>query len=204
MIKLVNSFGMIRTLLQQRKFKLLSILRKIFGLKTEAFEATPKPEPKPDKDKKKKGGKGRNGRKDYPGAESIEIPHEVLQVADLCPECKDGQLIDAERAVEYVWTGQPPLKLEILLLQRLLCPTCKTSFTAEVPEDYRIKTVDDSGCERKCGQCDASASANSTVAQMRYQNGVPHHRLAQIQDAAGTPLPASSQSRMLLGHLLFP
>jgi transposase len=196
-VKLVSAFGMIRTLLQQRKFKLLSLLRKIFGLKTESFESKPKPDPKPDAEKKRKGGKGRNGRNDYPGAESIEIKHETLKSEDTCPECKDGQLTDGESAVEYVWTGQAPLKLEILLLQRLICPTCKATFTASIPEHYRIKTVDDSGCERKCGQCDASASANATVAQMRYQNGVPNHRLAQIQDAAGTPLPASSQSRMV-------
>lgn len=41
-------------------------------------------------------------------------------------------------------------------------------------------------------------SADAAVAYLRYQFGVPHHRLAMIQESSGMPLPAATQWHMVL------
>ena len=124
--------------------------------------------------------------------------HEALKEGDDCPECGAGKLNEAdEEGVAYCWSGGSPIKLDMLLLQRLICPSCKTTLTAAVPSSYRPHPVDDSGDEKKCGDCDADSSANATVTCMRYQFGVPNYRLGQIQDRSGVPLPPGTQERMM-------
>jgi hypothetical protein len=49
----------------------------------------------------------------------------------------------------------------------------------------------------KTGTVDANASANAMVAGMRFEYGVPHYRLAKIQERRGMALPAANQDRMI-------
>jgi hypothetical protein len=59
------------------------------------------------------------------------------------------------------------------------CADCQQTFTASLPDEATGTKYD--------------ASLDATLAVMRYGLGVPHNRLAQFQQWAGIPLPASSQ-----------
>lgn len=119
-----------------------------------------------------------------------------MKPGDPCPECLKGSLTEIEEGVDYEWSGNSPLSLKVFLLARLICHSCKTTFTADSPVQ---KTVDDADSpdEEKTGRCDKNAKANATVGCLRFQYGVPHYRLAKIQKNSGMALPVSTQYRML-------
>lgn len=195
LLKILSLVRTLRQLLHKRSLGLLSLLRKLFGVKTEKHLADKDPK---NKDIQARGGRhGRCGREGYPGADKIEVKHPDLAPRQRCPECNKGRLSEVEPAVDYAWQGQAPLKLDIYLLQRLLCPTCKTYFTAPSPASGLTRTVDDSEDEVKAGIVDSNASANAMVAGLRFEFGVPHFRLAKIQERRGLGLPPSNQDRMI-------
>lgn len=102
-------------------------------------------------------------------------------------------MTEVEPAVDYAWQGQAPIKLDIYLLQRPLCPDCKTYFTAPSPSSGLSKTVDDTQDETKVGIIDANASANAMVAGLRFEFGVPHYWLEKIKERRGLALPPANQ-----------
>lgn len=199
LLRILKFLVTLQTLLATRRLGLMALLRKIFGLKTELKSGTARDKigknPKSGNTASPKA--GRNGRDDYPGARKIACSHETLKVGDLCPSCQEGKLTEVEPSVAYEWHGQPPLSLSIYLLQRLLCAICKTSFTAKTPEGAASKTVDDAGDDCKVARCDANARANTMVASLRYEYGVPGYRLAKIQSRHGLALPEGTQWRMI-------
>ena len=194
---ILNVIANLRQLVEKRKFGLLKLLRQLFGFKTEKKDqkqrlgGTAGPG-----SKSSSGSGGRAGRNDYPGADSEKIEHESLNTGDNCPECMRGCLCEAEDGVDYEWSGNSPLSLKVFHLGRLICHSCKTTFTADSPV---LKTVDDSESpeEEKTARCDKNAKANATVGCLRFQYGVPHYRLAKIQNNSGMSLPVSTQYRML-------
>ena len=194
LVSILNVFISLRQLVEKRKLGLLKLLRQIFGFKTEKSDQ--KSRKRITSESNNKSG-GRKGRDDYPGAVKSHIKHESLSVNDKCPECITGKLSDAEEGVDYEWEGNSPLVLKIFLLERLICSSCKSTFTASSPVR---KTVDDSDCEEaeKTGRCDKNAKANATLANLRFQYGVPHYRLAKIQNQMGMGLPVATQYKMLL------
>lgn len=204
--KLIKSFvttvTTLKTLLERRTGRLLTILRKIFGLKTETHaKSGRRPGDNDKKDeaadkKKRKGGKGRNGRENYPGAKKIRIEHECLKSGDTCPECQGSKLKETQDGVAYRWTGQSPLVLNLYALQRLLCEACKATFSAIVPGEKRDKTgLDPSTSEFRGAVKEriVDASCAAAIASLRFEMGVPHFRLAEIQAQQGVPLAPSSQ-----------
>lgn len=195
LLKIISLVQTLRTLLQKRSLGLLSLLRKLFSIKTEKHDVPEKS--KNENIQPRSGRQGRYGRDGYPGAEKIDVKHPDLSPRQKCPECKKGRLSEVEPAVDYAWQGQAPLKLDIYLLQRLLCPDCKTYFTAPSPSAGLAHTVDDSQDEVKTGIIDANASANAMVAGLRFEFGVPHYRLAKIQERRGLALPPANQDRMI-------
>ena len=199
-LKILSFVNYLRNLLEKNRFNILSLLRRMFGLKTERKKGSARDHIGSDS---KSGNlspktKGRNGKNDYPGAQRIAVAHECLKTGDLCPECTTGKLLEAEPGVSYEWKGQAPIALTIYDLERLICNLCKSIFTANPPSSARIKTVDDSADDAKVSRCDANASANAMVACLRYEYGVPNYRLAGIQSHAGLALPESTQWRMIL------
>ncbi len=197
LLAIIQYFVTLRLLLQKRRISILKFLRKIFGLKTEKRPAT-SPRPAPSEKASGAGRRGRNGREDYPGAEKEVVPHATLSPGCTCPECQQGVLREAEPAVDYDWHGSAPLLLKIYFLQRLLCHSCKTVFTAQSPVAEAAKTVDDSSSEDKVGRCNRNAMANTVVAILRFWYGVAHYRLAKIQGAMGMALPVATQYKMVL------
>lgn len=213
---LLRAIRSLRLVIDNKKLSIKKFLQSLFGLKTEKIndlkgkkpaavrnrdEASSSGNTAPKLGKNGKGRGGRNGRNDFPGAKKINCQHESLKAGDVCPECAKGKLSEIEPAVEYKWEGQSPLMLSITFLQRFLCSICKTSFTAENPDKKteHEQKVDDSheSDEFKTARCDSFASANTQVALLRYEYGVPNYRLAKIQGRFGLTLPEGTQWRMI-------
>ena len=143
--------------------------------------------------------KGRKGRDDYPGATKHHVCHPDLKAGDQCPECHKGKLKLDKPGVDYHWQGTTPIRLDIYLLERFICPNCKTTFTAPSPVADTAKTVDDSDSheDHKVARVDRNASANTMVALLRFWYGVPHYRLEKIQGNLGIGLASGTQYQML-------
>lgn len=152
-----------------------------------------------DKAQSKRGGGNASphSRDDYPGANRCPVNHETLKAGDLCPECLKGRLVVAPPGVFFEWQGQMPLNLNIYDLERLICHTCKKTFTAAVP--VPTQTVDDQAAEpgQAVGKVDAFASANAIVAYLRFVCGVPLNRFSAMMLEIGIPISPSNLDRML-------
>ncbi len=199
--ELLSSHLYIKGLLENKEHSVLNLLNKMFGVKTETRSKGNRS--RGNKKGSKSGNtsrktKGRNGSNDYPGATRKQCQHESLKEGDKCPECDKGTLKEAAPSPQYSWSGTSPINLVIYDLQKLVCNTCEMIFTAPLPENVRLKTVDDSADieSDKVARCDANASANAMVACLRYEFGVPNYRLAKIQSLQGIPLPEGSQYQM--------
>lgn len=178
----------------------MRLLRQLFGLKTEKRKSKKPAKPAEEKPKSEKTGHsgGRQGRDDYLGAKKVCIDHPDHQAGDSCPECHHGKLAESEPGVRYDWQGVAPITLTIYLLQRLVCNSCKTYFTAPSPVEESADKVDATDSPEPPGRVDANASANTMVALLRFWFGVAHYRLAKLQVALGIGLPESTQYRMLV------
>lgn len=199
LINILDFILSIRSLLEARRFNIIMLLRRMFGMTTEkkSGSARDKIGNNPKSGNSSNRTKGRKGKDDYPGATKVKVKHDHFCTGDDCPECRKGKLKEIEPSPVYKWTGQAPLHLTIYLLERFQCPICKSTFTASAPKEADGKTVDDSADDQKVARCDNNASANAMVASMRYQYGVPNYRLAKIQSQTGIGLPESTQFRMI-------
>ena len=131
-------------------------------------------------EKKKPKGHGRNGAKDYRGAERVIVCHPTLKPGDRCPECPKGRLYDTDRpAVIIRLVGRSPVQATVYELQRLRCSPCGKLFCAELPEG--------------CGDEKYDRSVGSIIALLKYGGGFPFNRLAKLQKNFGVPLPPSTQ-----------
>jgi transposase len=123
---------------------------------------------------------GRNGAKDYPGANKVSVPHETLQAGDDCPECGKGKVYDTGRpGVLIRIVGQAPLQATVYELQKLRCNLCGKLFTAPVPDGVGRRKHD--------------ATVGSMIALLKYGSGLPFNRTRRLQGSLGIPLPASTQ-----------
>lgn len=164
----------------------LSKLRHLlFGRKTEttdrvcAIASAPEPAPKsPPK------GHGRCGARHYTGARWIEVRHPSLQQGQRCPQCQQGSLRQRARGVVLRIQGCPPISATGWNLEKLRCDTCGEVFTAPAPPEAGTTKYDD--------------SVGVTVAVLRYGSGMPHYRLARLQQSLGVPLPESTQWELLV------
>ncbi len=75
--------------------------------------------------------------------------------------------------------GQPPIGGKRYELENLRCGTCGKTHVAEPPEEMGSDKYD--------------VSVASTIATLRYGQGMPSTRLERLQASAGIPLPASRQ-----------
>lgn len=214
--RLIESYVDLTQLLRERGTT-IARLRRLFGLRTsertddvlgeggsdgesagtagsgvEAGAAAPppassldgKPSPGPDttgesSDKKKRKGHGRRPWTDYAGAPCIPILHEALRPGDTCPLCGRGKLYDTARPSPIVRiVGAPPLSAKCWLCQTLRCAACGHLFTARAPKEAQGPKYDE--------------TAVSMIILLRYGMGLPHHRLATVQDNLRTPVPPST------------
>lgn len=133
-----------------------------------------------DGEKPKRKGHGRNGAKDYTGAEKQKIDHASLKAKDNCPECLKGKLyIQKEPATLVRVTGMAPLQAKVYELERLRCNLCGEVFTAKAPGDVGEEKYDH--------------SAAAMIALLKYGCGMPFNRLERLEKDLGIPLPSSTQ-----------
>jgi len=125
-------------------------------------------------------GHGRNGASEYSAAKKIKIPLDSLKAGQRCPGCLKGKLYDSVAPGLLVRvTGQAPLAATVYELQKLRCNLCGEVFTAEPPAGIGTEKYD--------------AAAGAMIAMLKYGNGMPFNRLAQLQENMGLPLPAATQ-----------
>jgi transposase len=158
----------------------------LFGPKTETTNricagTPPAPKPAPPTAPK---GHGRCGARHYTGARWIEVSHPSLQKDQRCPQCHKGILrTQRRRGVVLRIKGAPPISATGWSLEKLRCDTCGDVFTAPAPPEAGTAKYDE--------------SVAVTVALLRYGSGMPHYRLARLQQSLGVPLPESTQWELL-------
>jgi len=125
-------------------------------------------------------GHGRNGADAYRGAKKVCVAHPKLSHGARCPDCERGNIYaqkDPKALVRIV--GQAPLAATVYELERLRCNACGQVFTAEEPEGVGPEKYDE--------------TASAMIAQLKYGSGVPFHRLEQMEELLGIPMPAATQ-----------
>jgi transposase len=136
-----------------------------------------------DDKKKKRKGHGRRPASAYRGAERTCVPHDSLRPGQTCPACGKGKLYQQAPAVLVRLRGRAPLDAKVFECDRLRCNLCLEIFTAPAPPEAGEHKYDD--------------TAAAMIALLRYGSGMPHHRLARLQQSLGIPLPASTQWRVV-------
>jgi len=134
---------------------------------------------------KQRKGHGRNGAGDYPGAEHIDVPHKTLKSGDQCPCCAKGKLYNQKPRPIVRLRGVVPVQGTVYSMECFRCNLCGKVMTADPPEGIGLQKYD--------------ATVASILGVLRYGNGMPWNRIAQLQAGAGIPMPASTQWRLLNG-----
>lgn len=125
-------------------------------------------------------GHGRNGIRDFTGAEHIKVPHDTLHHGQPCPGCPKGKLyLQATPHTLLRIRGMAPLGATCIALERLRCNGCGEVFTAPSPEGAGTEKYDE--------------TAAAMVGVLKYGTGIPFTRLEALQESLGIPLPASTQ-----------
>ena len=130
-------------------------------------------------------GHGRNGARDYTGAQRIKVAHESLKPGDHCPLCRKGKVY-AQKTPAYIvrLVGRTPIGATVYEMENLRCNLCLEVFTAATPDGIGA------------GKYDPTAGA--IIAVLRYGSGFPFHRLERLQGNVGIPLPTSTQWGIVL------
>jgi len=192
---MIETIRVLSQAVEQKSTSIAKLLRTMFGATSEktrkvleevlAGDGAAKPEgsgetPAAPEEKKSKPGHGRNGAEKYSGATRIAVALESHRAGQRCPACGKGKLYpqqEPETIVRVV--GQAPLAATIWELERVRCNLCGKVFTAPKPEAARGPKYDE--------------TAGAMVALLRYEAGVPHHRLEGVQEGFGIPLPDATQ-----------
>jgi len=107
-----------------------------------------------------------------------------LKAGQRCPQCQKGTLrAQRKRGVVLRIQASPPISATGWSLEKLRCDTCGELFTAPIPPEAGTSKYDE--------------SVGVTVALLRYGSGIPHYRLARLQQSLGVPLPESTQWELM-------
>lgn len=180
-------------LMEQKNVSLAKLRDLVFGAKTESARNLCSVPPKERPVRAKRKGHGRRGHRSYTGAQRIRTLHASLKPGDVCPGCQKGKVREQKQpATTIELSAQPPVQAVVNELQRLRCDLCGEVFTAQAPAGARGEKYD--------------LSVGVMVGMLRYGTGVPFHRLEQLQESLGIPLPASLQWEQAerIAHLLEP
>lgn len=163
---------------EKEKQASLKRIKRMFSSSTEKQQKskTPVESEKPTKNH------GRYSTNDYQFSQIVTYPSDLPPGAR-CPGCDHGTLQPLEARKIIKLTGSSLVSAELHQPERLRCSGCGEIITAAMPEGLTEEKAD--------------ASANATVAILRYGMGVPHYRLAKMQKAMGVPLPPSNQYEMV-------
>jgi|KBSSwiStaDraftv2_1062776.scaffolds.fasta_scaffold34606_5 hypothetical protein len=130
-------------------------------------------------------GHGRCGANQYTGAQWLEVKHPSVCQDQQCPHCQKGLLrAQRRRGVLLRIEGSPPISATGWSLEKLRCDACGDVFTAPAPPQAGTSKYDE--------------SVGVMVALLRYGSGMPHYRLARLQQSLGVPLAESTQWELLV------
>jgi transposase len=174
--------------IEQERMTMRKLRHLLFGAKTEQTDRVCPSASSPSLifpvPKSKRQGHGRLKATDYTGARWVEVPHPAVKPACLCPLCAKGAVrMQKTKAIVLRIEGAPPIAATGYRMERLRCDACGAAFTAPVPA--------------AAGQEKYAPSVGVTIAVLRYGTGVPHYRLARLQQSLGVPLPASTQWELM-------
>ena len=114
----------------------------------------------------------------------MSVAHPQLQSGARCPHCPHGTVREQKSpAIVLRIVGAPPISATGYRMARWRCDTCGEVFTAPTPPE--------AGTEKY------ASSVGVTVALLRYGSGLPHYRLAKLQQSLGVPMPASTQWELM-------
>ena len=175
-----------RVALEKHRQSNVRLRRVLFGPKTEkTTKVCPTPGPTPGKAGCRRKGHGRRGAAQYTGARRVPVCHPSLKAGQVCGLCRRGKLRRQKRpAVALQLQGSPPVTATLYEQERLRCDLCGAVFTAPLPP------------EAGTGKFDLSVGVMS--GWLRFGCGVPHYRLARMQESLGVPLPESTQWELML------
>lgn len=147
----------------------------------ESAPGQPRPA-QPDRPSRK--GHGRLPSAVYEAATHIVVAHEELQGGGPCPDCKRGKLYELDEPARCLRIfGQPMLRGTCWDLERLRCSSCGGVHTAPSPPEARGPKFDE--------------TAVAMIAIGRYGMGLPHNRMAKLQEHMKLPVPSSTQWSVL-------
>lgn len=180
LLTLIEEIVTIKKTKQEKQAELERIRR---ALKNSSEKRSQENESGKDREKKTPKNHGRIGADEYRPSQTIPHSHDNLKVGQQCPDCAHGTLQRIKPGKIIRLIGNAPIEAELHEPERLRCGGCGKVFTADLPPEVREGKAD--------------ASANAMVAFFRFGMGIPHHRLAGIQQAMGVPLPTSTQYEMV-------
>ena len=175
----------------QKAASIKRLLKQLFGQKSEKKKDVlndqdneENPDNKPDMPGKKPKGHGRNGASAYTGVKRVQINHEDLKQGAFCPLCLKGKVYRKSPGTVLRIVGSPPLGGTLYEMEKFRCNLCGETFTAKLPEDIGEQKYDE--------------TATAIIALLKYGNGFPFYRLAQLQKNLGVPVPATTQWGLLV------
>ncbi|MEW6737798.1 MAG: transposase [Acidobacteriota bacterium] len=131
--------------------------------------------------KPKRRGHGRLATTDYPGAQRVYCEDPALKEGEPCLRqgCL-GHLYDPAEAHRFIRFESRPFVDDTLYEQKVMrCNNCGTRFSAPLPPGVVPEKYDE--------------TADVAIAIYRYGAGLPHYRMAKMQQMKGVPLPATTQ-----------
>jgi transposase len=129
-------------------------------------------------------GHGRRGAAAFTGANRVSIAHATLHAGNRCPECRQGKVYRQKEPATLVrFVGQAPLEATVFEMERLRCNACGEVFTADPPETAGPDKYDE--------------TAVAMIALLKYGTGVPFHRLENLEQQLGMPLPSTTQWELM-------
>ena len=125
------------------------------------------------KEKKKPKGHGRNGARDYTGAQTVKVAHESLKPGEHCPLCKDGKVYVLKTPAYIVrLVGRSPIGATVYERQSLRCNLCLEVFTAAAPDGVGPEKYDPSAgaiiCTLEIRQWLSLQSSRTFARESRY------------------------------------
>ena len=131
-------------------------------------------------EKPRRKGHGRRPASAYSGAKVVSCRHENLKAGDPCPDrlCK-GRLYERDEPKMLLqFVGRPLIEATKYEREVLRCSLCLEQYVAPLPETVAEERFD--------------ATADATIALMKYGAGLPFYRQAGIQGMCGVPLSEST------------
>lgn len=132
-------------------------------------------------EKPRRKGHGRRPASAYGNAKVVSCRHENYKAGDHCPDplCTGHLYNRHEPTMLLQFTGQPLITATKYEREVLRCSACLEQYVARLPVGVSGERFD--------------ATADATIALMRYGGGMPWYRQSGLQTMCGTPL---SESQM--------